>query len=306
MDGLSTADHSIDWGNTATADASTANYQPGTNDLQFTASCTTPLPVGGEGNIAQNPQFVDAANGDFRLADSSPCKDLDMGYSATGVVPVGTTYTVTFNANGGTCAEATRTVAKGKAVGTLPQATRAGYTLKGWYTAKSSGTQVTASTKITKDITFYAQWTETPKYTVTFDANGGTCATASRKVYQGASIGELPEATRNGWALVGWFTAKTGGTEVTPETVVTKAVTYYARWTEVYELVIDEHGVLTGLTGTTPAALDVPATVTALLPDMLASTCRVPLLTTSGPANFFSAEYRLRTPGPEQRGEEKG
>ncbi|MBO7686071.1 MAG: right-handed parallel beta-helix repeat-containing protein, partial [Kiritimatiellae bacterium] len=78
LDATSTADHSIVWGKTATSDASTANYQPGTNDVQFTASCTTPLPAGGEGNIAQNPQFVDAAGGDFHLADGSPCKEFDM------------------------------------------------------------------------------------------------------------------------------------------------------------------------------------------------------------------------------------
>ena len=263
LDATSTADHSIVWGNTATADASTANYESG---AQFTVSCTTPLPAGDD-NIAQNPQFVDAAGGDFRLADGSPCKDLDMGYSATGVVPVGTTYTVTFDANGGTPATTTRTVAKGKAVGTLPTATRPGYTLKGWYTKKTDGTKITASTTVTKDVTYYAQWTALPKYTVTFNANGGTCATASRQVAQGEGVGELPEATRGGWDFVGWFTAKTGGAEVTPETVVTKAVTYYARWTEHYELVIEE-GVLTGLTGTTPATVDVPATVTAFAADL--------------------------------------
>ena len=262
LDATSTADHSIVWGNTATADASTANYVAPTGGVQFTVSCTTPLPAAGEGNIAQDPQFVDAAGGDFRLADGSPCKEPGMGYSATGVVPVGTTYTVTFDANGGTPATTTRSVAKGKALGTLPAPTRAGYTLAGWFTAKSGGTQVTAETKVSKDVTYYARWTAKPKYTVTFNANGGTSPEASRQVAQGEAIGELPAATRGGWALVGWFTAKTGGTEVTAATTISKATTVYARWTEHYELVV-EAGVLTGLTGTTPATVDVPATVTA-------------------------------------------
>ena len=79
---------------------------------------------------------MNAAGGDFRLADTSPCLAPGMGcFTTGGGAPVGVTYTVTFDANGGTPATTTRTVAKGKAVGTLPNATLAGYTLKGWYTA---------------------------------------------------------------------------------------------------------------------------------------------------------------------------
>ena len=273
IDATSTAINSIVWGNTATnaGATATANYETG---AQFENCCTTPLPEGA--NIAEDPQFVNAAGGDFRLADTSPCIAPGMGcFTTGGGAPVGTTYTVTFNANGGTCAEATRTVAKGKAVGTLPQATRAGYTLKGWYTAKSGGSPFSATTTITKDITLYAQWTAIPTYTVTFDVNGGTCATKTRQVYQGAVIGELPEATRDGWALAGWFTAKTGGSQFTATDTITKNITLYARWTEVYELVIDENGVLTGLTGTTPAALDVPATVTAFAADLFKGVTKI-------------------------------
>ncbi len=40
----------------------------------FTSSCTTPDP-GGTGNITNDPQFVDAAAGDYRLQASSPCID---------------------------------------------------------------------------------------------------------------------------------------------------------------------------------------------------------------------------------------
>ena len=49
---------------------------------------------------------------------------------------------VTFDANGGTIAsgDETKAVVSGKAVGTLPTATRSGYTFNGWFTAKSGGT----------------------------------------------------------------------------------------------------------------------------------------------------------------------
>lgn len=67
-------------------------------------------------------------------------------------------YTVTFNANGGSVNPSTRTVAYNTAVGTLPSASRSGYTLKGWYTKKSGGSKISAKTKIKGNKTFYAQW----------------------------------------------------------------------------------------------------------------------------------------------------
>ena len=72
-----------------------------------------------------------------------------------GTAPVGT-YTVTFNANGGSCAESSRQVTSDTAIGTLPAATRDGYYLTGW--ATSNGTPVDASYPITSNITIYAQW----------------------------------------------------------------------------------------------------------------------------------------------------
>jgi uncharacterized repeat protein (TIGR02543 family) len=69
------------------------------------------------------------------------------------------TFTVTFNPNGGTVSPATRKVTIGAKVGALPTPKRSGYKFKGWYTAKSGGTKVSASTKMpAKNMTYYAQW----------------------------------------------------------------------------------------------------------------------------------------------------
>ena len=65
---------------------------------------------------------------------------------------------VTFDAVGGTAGWSKGEVVKGAAVGTLPTATREGYEFLGWFTAAVGGTQVTAATVVTADVTFYAQW----------------------------------------------------------------------------------------------------------------------------------------------------
>ncbi|MDO4557195.1 MAG: InlB B-repeat-containing protein, partial [Lachnospiraceae bacterium] len=54
-------------------------------------------------------------------------------------------YTVSFNANGGSCSTSSKTVRKGNLYGTLPTPARTGYTFLGWYTSSSGGTKITSS-----------------------------------------------------------------------------------------------------------------------------------------------------------------
>jgi len=67
-------------------------------------------------------------------------------------------------------------------------------------------------------------------YTITLDANGGTCATASLNVKHGATP-TLPEATRDGYTFDGWFTKAVGGDEITASSVIQRNIgTLYAHW----------------------------------------------------------------------------
>ena len=74
--------------------------------------------------------------------------------------------TVTFDANGGTCSESSRDVLRGHLVGKLPasgtQVSRPNWMFSGWYTAADGGTQVSANTVVTDDVTYYAHWTKAP------------------------------------------------------------------------------------------------------------------------------------------------
>ena len=69
-----------------------------------------------------------------------------------------------------------------------------------------------------------------PHHVVTFDANGGDCATEEIRVDDNRAMGELPLPTRFGYAFKGWWTAQEGGEAITAETVVTNALSLFAHW----------------------------------------------------------------------------
>ena len=156
------------------------------------------------------------------------------------------TYTVTFNASSGSVDIASKSVTYDSAYGDLPTPTRTGYTFKGWYTAASSGDKIISTTKvqITSAQTLYAQWTA-KTFTITFNVNGGSCDTPSKSVTYDLTYGDLPTATRVGYTFKGWFTAASGGTQITSTTKVqiTLAQTLYARWVaKTYTVTLSANG----------------------------------------------------------------
>ena len=146
------------------------------------------------------------------------------------------TYTVSYNANGGSGAPSNQTKTYGVTLtlsNTKP--TRTGYTFSAWNTAQNgSGTSYAPGGSYTANaaVTLYAQWTANT-YAVTFDAQGGSVTPASKSVTYGQPYGSLAVPVRAGYRFDGWFTVATGGTQVTAETVVTvtAAQTLYAHWT---------------------------------------------------------------------------
>lgn len=70
------------------------------------------------------------------------------------------TFTVSFNANGGSVSPGSKTVTYGGTYGTLPTPTRSGYSFLGWYTAATGGSKITSSStvSITANTTLYAHW----------------------------------------------------------------------------------------------------------------------------------------------------
>ena len=138
---------------------------------------------------------------------------------------------VTLNPNGGTIESGIVGVTYKETYGEIPAASRTGYSFAGWFTDASGGTQVSASTQVTKttDHTLYAHWTPV-LYTLTFDGNGGAGDQSSKQVAFDATFGELPSATRDYYDFDGWYTSASGGTKVTSTNVMSGDVTVYAHW----------------------------------------------------------------------------
>lgn len=141
-------------------------------------------------------------------------------------------YYIFFDANSGICSAENKTVHYETAIGSLPIASRVGYSFKGWYTAKTNGTKIEEDEIYTylKNITVYALW-EADAYTLSFESNGGS-AVASKTIHTGDVYGTLATPTCKGFTFDGWYTSAEGGTKVTAATTVIAANhTLYARWT---------------------------------------------------------------------------
>ena len=130
---------------------------------------------------------------------------------------------------------------------TLPKPTKTGYTFAGWYT--ESGTKAGAggaSYTPKRSLTLHASWTAN-EYKVTLDSNGGEDylyeGTTFDVTYDG-KYGNLSyfissHPTKTGYVFTGWYTAASGGTNITASSTVSTAKnhTLYAHWTEKHILI---------------------------------------------------------------------
>lgn len=124
------------------------------------------------------------------------------------------TYTVTFDANGGTNAPSSQTKTYGVAL-TLTTAipTRANYRFAGWSKDRNAtSASYTAGGSYTDNasVTLYAVWVYSPEsYTVRYDANGGSGALSSQTKTYGVPLTlSMVKPTRAGYEFLGWATSK--------------------------------------------------------------------------------------------------
>ena len=162
-------------------------------------------------------------------------------------------YKVSFNLNGGEGTFETQRITEGeKATRPSTEPTRentatAEYTFGGWYTSTDNGETISDEpfdfdTPITGNLTLYAFWNSTEKFTVSFNVNGGTGNFESQNVTNGEKATEpTTQPTKEGdentkYTFTGWYTSSDEGKTLsdTPfdfaKTKITKSITLYAKW----------------------------------------------------------------------------
>ncbi len=175
-------------------------------------------------------------------ADGQVVSNLDANGGTVDLYAIWTrnSYTVKFDANGGSGMIASRTCYYDQAF-ILPKCTmtRVGYTFVGW--ARTSSAQTARYTdqqsvmNLTDEkggvVTLYAVWSiNSIEIFFNATANGGSVTPLTMSVNYGSSILNLPIATKPYYVFAGWYTAKTGGTKITSSTKFTQPQTLYAQF----------------------------------------------------------------------------
>lgn len=175
-------------------------------------------------------------------------------------VPAWTSYTVSYNANGGAGAPSNQTKWKDQTLTlSTTKPTRTGYSFLGWATS-STATSATyaagASYTANAAATLYAVW-KANTYTVSYNANGGTGAPANQtKTYGKTLTLSSTKPTRENYNFLGW------GTSASATTVAyaagasytgNAALTLYAIWELAYtkpritNLTVERHNTTSAL-----------------------------------------------------------
>ena len=240
-------------------------------------------------------------------------------------------HIITFNSNGGNDVTDVLIIEPGASIEELPDASRYGYYLDGWYTSlESSGIKVTTSYIPNGDMELFARWkksiesanvvqtlnvyvgqnkeitftnkneieesytftsndesiatvnnngvvtgisegnttiiltgttshktkeisviVELSEYVVTFNPNGGEVEESTRTVQRNNPIGTLPDATRVGYYLDGWYTNLTNGEKITNSYIPTSNVEVFAKWKKSIESINTSNTTIDVLVGST-------------------------------------------------------
>ncbi len=152
-------------------------------------------------------------------ASNSTTTTLTMGTAdATVTVTFGVeSYTLTWNANGGSDGACTGSCTSGStAYNTTLVApsdpTLSNYTFDGWNTANDGSGSAAAATMPASDVTYYAAWKQTVTLTTGAQGEGGN---QTPYVYlNGTGVSNFTAHTASGYTLQGYYTAGSGGVKV--------------------------------------------------------------------------------------------
>lgn len=160
--------------------------------------------------------------------------------STTFDIPALASYTISYNANGGSGAPSSQTKWHGKAItlsSTKP--TRTGYSFQGWALTKADADDGTwyyqpgGSCGRNENLTLYAVW-QANTYTVKFNANGGSGAPANQTKTYGVTLKlSTTKPTRANYTFLGWAksaSATKADYAAGGNYTANSAITLYAVW----------------------------------------------------------------------------
>lgn len=224
------------YGMTASSGGGSATINPfGTKAENGSGTFTGTYSISGNGSATKTVTVT------FKNFNSDNGDSATKTVSFNVTVPAWTSYTVSYNANGGSGAPSAQTKWKDQTLtlsSTKP--TRSGYTFVGWGTSATDTTSnYSAGGSYTSNasITLYAIWKKT--LTLTYNANSGSGAPSSQSatIYNATTNYKFTlsstKPTRSGYTFLGWSTSSTatsasysaGGT-----ITISANTTLYAVW----------------------------------------------------------------------------
>ena len=155
------------------------------------------------------------------------------------------TYTITFNANGGSGTMADQTVTENTTVtlsANLFIPAQEGYRFAGWNTnADGSGTDYANVAQFqmgTANVTLYAMWEEIPTYTITFDPDDGEGIMEPQSLREGSTTALRMNAfTKENYRFIGWAYTAGGAVEYANGAAFTMGTTGSFTLFAVWELI---------------------------------------------------------------------
>ena len=223
----------------------TVTYAPGTNGTG-TASTATKLegrPLTLADKLFNRTGYTQT--GWATVDGGEKVYDLGATYTADEAItlyPVWTAnqYTVILDSNGGgAVTPSTVTATYDQSLNNLPVPKRLRYVFSGWYDAQAGGKQYvdgngnsTVKYDKTNDCTLYAQWSDAPLCTVTFEPNGGVLAgkTTSEQRSNDSVQYKPDDPTKEGHTFLGWYKDSACTQPWDFDDWVTGDMTLYAGW----------------------------------------------------------------------------
>lgn len=226
------------YGMTASSGGTTATISAfnGTKRSSGSGSFTGTYSISGNGSATKTITVT------FKNFNTDNGDSASKSVSFTVSVPAWTSYTIKYNANGGSGAPGNQTKWKDQALtlsSTKP--TRTGYTFLGWSTSSSATTATYSaggSYTANSAATLYAVW-KALTYTIKYNANGGSGAPGNQTKTYGVTLTlSSTKPTRTNYNFLGWSTsasATTAAYSAGASYTTNAATTLYAVWELAYQ-----------------------------------------------------------------------